>query len=122
MKTIFFLFRKRSNKLTLSAAIERVYGIGKYNSIKIARVHGLQHNIKLFQIKINLLKKMQEYIERNFVIGLRLKRKSENIVSAIAAQNTHRGRCHRNELPAHFQRTHSNAKTAKFKFKKKQKK
>jgi small subunit ribosomal protein S13 len=114
---IFFLFRERPPKLTLGAALERTYGLGKYNSLMVARKHGLQHNTKLGQIRANLLQKIGQYVEKKFTIGAILRRNTTNIIEAIKKENSHRGRCHRANLPVHFQRTHTNAKTAKFRLK-----
>jgi ribosomal protein S13 len=117
MKIIFFSI-ERSGNLSITAAMSRIYGLGKHVIVNIVNRYGISSYTKLSKIPFRVLNKIENHIEKNFVVNKVLKREYLLKVDVLRKRNLYRGLRHRQFLPVHFQRTHTNAKSARYRYQK----
>jgi ribosomal protein S13 len=113
---ILFFTRERSPNLTLFACLRRVVGLNKHNILFICRLFGFKFNVPIKHVNISTIKKIEFYVESNYITGMNLRRKIRSREEILRKQNIYRGLRHRQFLPVHFQRTHSNANSARYRY------
>uniref|UniRef100_A0A7S0X159 Ribosomal protein S13 n=1 Tax=Chlamydomonas leiostraca TaxID=1034604 RepID=A0A7S0X159_9CHLO len=93
-------------------ALQKVFGIGRTNSVEIAEACGISKELKVKDVKEPYIEKVVQYIQDNHLVGDQLKRQiRENILSLIEIKS-YRGSRHEGGLSISGG-THSNSRTAK---------
>ena len=114
-----YLFESELSKnKTLAFALTSVYGIGKANSFFICKKLGLAKNLKVKDISKEQISKLIKSVESfNLTISSDLLKSKLFIAKKLVSIKCYRGLRRYQGLPVRGQRTHSNARTARKKFK-----
>lgn len=88
-----------------------IYGIGLSLSKKILNDLKIDKNIRTKDISTDDLKKIQDYIEKNFTVENELKREIRKNVTRLIHINAYKGSRHSRRLPVRGQRTKTNTRT-----------
>jgi len=95
-----------------SVEIKQVFGIGSYKKF------GFLKNTRFFYLFfINKFNGLEDFIYVNFVVSYDLRQKISDFIKRKRIKKTYEGIRHRLGLSVRGQRTHSNSKTQRFKFK-----
>jgi small subunit ribosomal protein S13 len=95
-------------------ALQKIYGIGKAQSLKICKTLGFSSNFKIIDLTTDQLKKLTKTIETSgLIITTELKKKKSFALKELVNLKTYRGIRRIKGLPVRGQRTHTNGKTAK---------
>ena len=98
-------------------ALQKIYGIGRSQSLKICKLLGFSKNFKLTDLTGDQIKKLIKTIENlNLIITTELKKQKSFSLKQLVNLKTYKGIRRINGLPVRGQRTHTNGKTAKRKF------
>ena len=90
-----------------------MYGLNKQQNKYILKNLGIHPEINTNNISKEILKSIDEFVTKNYLINNDLKFKTTNNIKSKHLLNTYKGYRHKNKLPIHGQNTHSNGKTAK---------
>ncbi len=101
----------KNKKLIL--VLKKVYGLNKQQNKYILKNLGIHPEINTNNISKEILKSIDEFVTKNYLINNDLKFKTTNNIKSKHLLNTYKGYRHKNKLPIHGQNTHSNGKTAK---------
>lgn len=103
-------------------ALTYVYGIGKTTALQICEHAKVKSEIKVSDMSEQDLEKIRGAIsDLGLVLGTSLREQVERQIDAIMASGSNRGRRLRQGYPVRGQRTHTNAKTARSRKPKRQK-
>ena len=95
-------------------ALQKIYGIGKAQSLKICKTLGFSNNFKIINLTNNQLKNLIKFIESsNLIITNELKKRKSFSLQELVNIKAYRGIRRIKGLPVRGQRTHTNGKTAK---------
>ena len=93
-------------------ALTYVYGIGRTTSQKLLAQTGIDPNIRVFDMTESQLQLLREEISKSgLVVEGDLRRQVQGNIKRLSDIGTYRGLRHRRNLPAHGQRTRTNART-----------
>jgi small subunit ribosomal protein S13 len=116
---VYLLETKLVETKSVFFALNHVYGIGKSRSFLVCKQLGFSSNFKVKNLSENQIAKLLKLVEiSNITVGSELKKFKLLILRKLTSIKSYRGLRRINGLPVRGQRTHTNAKTAKF-FKKK---
>ena len=105
-----------TNKSVLFS-LQKIYGIGYKQSLKICKRLGFSKNFKLSSLTDDQKKKLIKFIEiSNLKITTELKKQKSLALKQSVNLKTYKGIRRIKGLPVRGQRTHTNGKTAKRKF------
>ncbi len=90
-----------------------VYGIGRTTANEILVKVGLSPNTYVRDLTEEEVGQLREVIERDYVVEGDLRRERANNIKRLMDIACYRGLRHRRGLPAHGQRTKTNARTRK---------
>lgn len=92
-------------------ALTYIYGIGLTSSREILEETGVNPGIRVKDLDEVQVAKLREFIERNFKVEGDLRREIAMNIKRLQEIGSYRGMRHRRNLPAHGQRTKTNART-----------
>lgn len=101
----------KNKKLIL--ILNKIYGLNNQQIIFILNNLGINKNININNLTQEMLKSINDIINKNYIINNDLKFKTKNNIKNKNLLNTYKGYRYKNKLPIHGQNTHSNGKTAK---------
>ncbi len=90
-----------------------IYGIGPTRASKILQSTQVNPDIRIKDLTETELSALREYISKNFKVEGDLRRETQMNIKRLIEIGCYRGLRHRRNLPAHGQRTRTNARTAK---------
>jgi len=99
-------------------ALTPIKGVGKSNIKVILAANNIDGNIKLDDLSEEVVVKLRNYIEENFVIEADLRRQVQANIKRLIDINSWRGARHKLNLPTRGQRTKTNSRTLRGKSKK----
>jgi len=88
-----------------------IYGVGLTSSKEILSMTGVNPDIRIKDLDEAQVAKLREVIERNYKVEGDLRREVAMNIKRLQEINCYRGLRHRRNLPAHGQRTRTNART-----------
>jgi small subunit ribosomal protein S13 len=88
-----------------------IYGVGLTSSKEILRMTGVNPDTRIKDLDEAQVAKLREVIERNYKVEGDLRREVAMNIKRLQEINCYRGLRHRRNLPAHGQRTRTNART-----------
>ncbi len=88
-----------------------IYGIGPTSSREILSMTGISPDVRIKDLDEAQVAKLREVIERNYKVEGDLRREVAMNIKRLQEINCYRGLRHRRNLPAHGQRTRTNART-----------
>ena len=93
--------------------LSRIFGIGQVTGKRICSAVGINCEIKIENLPEDDIEKLRDYIGKNFIVEGELRKLVSNNIKLKISIGCYQGNRHRNRLPAHGQRTKTNAKTVK---------
>lgn len=99
------------NDKRVEVALTYVHGIGITSSRKILAKTGISPETRVKDLTETEVSKLREEIDKNFTVEGDLQRLVALSVSRLKEIGSYRGLRHKNSLPAHGQRTKTNART-----------
>lgn len=93
--------------------LTRIYGIGRTTSQQILTETGIDFNLRVKDLNDDQILKIRNVIERDHKVEGDKRRELANDVKRLMDIGCYRGLRHRSGLPAHGQRTKTNARTRK---------
>lgn len=99
------------NDKRVEVALTYVHGIGITSSRKILAKTGISPEARVKDLTETEVSKLREEIDKNFTVEGDLQRLVALSVSRLKEIGSYRGLRHKNSLPAHGQRTKTNART-----------
>ncbi len=97
----------------IEIGLTRIYGIGRSLSRQILDKTGVNPNIRVKDLKDEDIVKIRNIIERDYRVEGDLRREVSMNIKRLIDIGCYRGLRHRLGLPAHGQRTRTNARTRK---------
>ena len=88
-----------------------LFGIGRFTSQEILKEAEIDFNTRVKDLSENDLIRLREIIDKNYRIEGDLRREIGLNIKRLQEINCYRGMRHRRNLPAHGQRTRTNART-----------
>ncbi len=88
-----------------------IYGIGRYSSQEIINEAGVDPNMRVKDLSDAELARLREVIDKNYRVEGDLRREVGMNIKRLQEIGCYRGLRHRRNLPAHGQRTRTNART-----------
>ena len=101
------------NDKSIWIALTYIHGIGKYTSAQILKEAKLEVSKKAGQLTEDELSRVNQIIDRNYVVGGQLRRQVAQNIARLRDIACYRGIRHRRGLPVRGQCTQSNARTRK---------
>ena len=95
----------------IEISLTYVFGIGLTTSQKMLAKLGIDPNTKAKDLSEGEITKLREEIDRNLTVEGDLQRTVAQSIARLKEINAYRGLRHKNNLPAHGQRTKTNART-----------
>ncbi len=93
------------------SALTYIYGIGLTSSHEILQMTGVNPDIRVRDLDEAQVARLREVIERNYRVEGDLRREVSMNIKRLQEIGCYRGMRHRRNLPAHGQRTRTNART-----------
>ena len=93
--------------------LTNVFGIGRTTANEILAKVGLSPNTYVRDLTEEEVGQLREVIERDYIVEGDLRRERANNIKRLMDIGCYRGLRHRRGLPAHGQRTKTNARTRK---------
>lgn len=97
----------------LDIALTYIYGIGRTTSLKILDATGIDWTKKTDELSTEEVNTIRKEIEGTYKVEGDLRRDVSGNIKRLMEIGCYRGLRHRRGLPAHGQRTHTNARTRK---------
>jgi len=101
------------DKKQIAYALPYIFGIGLTLSKKILADTKIDPVKRTSELTSDEVKRIQEYIEKNFKIEGELRRDIKKNITRLVNINAYRGTRHARKLPCHGQRTKTNARTVR---------
>jgi small subunit ribosomal protein S13 len=101
------------NQKRLEIGLTYIYGIGQPAARKVCAELGLSPDEKIKDLTDEEVTKLREYIDGNLQVEGDLRRERTQAIKRLQEIGSYRGLRHRRGLPAHGQRTKTNARTRK---------
>ncbi|HYY63527.1 MAG TPA: 30S ribosomal protein S13 [Gaiellaceae bacterium] len=101
------------NQKRLEIGLTYIYGIGQPTARKVCAELGLSTDEKIKDLTDEEVTKLREYIDANLQVEGDLRRERTQAIKRLQEIGSYRGLRHRRGLPAHGQRTKTNARTRK---------
>ena len=97
----------------VEVALTRVYGVGPASALKIIDQAGIIGNPRMKDMDDADLNRIREIVDKGFKVEGDLRREVNMNIRRLMDIGSYRGLRHRHGLPAHGQRTKTNARTKK---------
>jgi small subunit ribosomal protein S13 len=101
------------NDKSMWISLTYIAGIGKYTSEQILKEAGIEKSTKAGKLSEDELSRITQIIDRNYIVGGRLRRQVAQNIARLRDINCYKGIRHRKGLPVRGQCTQSNARTRK---------
>ncbi|MDP8907701.1 MAG: 30S ribosomal protein S13 [Chloroflexota bacterium] len=101
------------NQKRLEIGLTYIYGIGQPTARQICAALGLSPDTKVRELTDDEVSKLRDYIDTNVQVEGDLRRERTQAIKRLGEIGAYRGIRHRRNLPAHGQRTKTNARTRK---------
>lgn len=88
-----------------------IFGIGKHSSQEILSEAGIDPNVRVKDLADEEVNRLREIVDKNYRIEGDLRREIGLNIKRLQEIGCYRGLRHRRNLPAHGQRTRTNART-----------
>ena len=95
----------------IEIALRYIYGVGPHNARLILQSVGVDGTVRVKDLTEGDVSKISGEISRNYRVEGDLRREVQGNIRRLIEINCYRGLRHRRNLPAHGQRTKSNART-----------
>ena len=92
-------------------ALTYIYGIGLTSSREVLEMTGVNPDVRVRDLDEAQVARLREVIERNYRVEGDLRREVSMNIKRLQEIGCYRGLRHRRNLPAHGQRTRTNART-----------
>jgi len=92
-------------------ALTYIYGIGLTSSREILQMTNVSPDVRVKDLDEAQVARLREFIERNYKVDGDLRREVAMNIKRLQEIGSYRGMRHRRNLPAHGQRTRTNART-----------
>ena len=92
-------------------ALTYIYGVGRTRSVEILKATEIDESIRVKDLTDDQLVALRDYIEGNYKVEGDLRREVAMNIKRLQEIGSYRGLRHRRNLPAHGQRTRTNART-----------
>lgn len=99
------------NDKRVEIGLTYVYGVGLAKSQGILKATSIDPNTRVKDLTEAEEVKLREYIDKNLIVEGDLQRVVSQAISRLKEVNAYRGLRHKNNLPAHGQRTKTNGRT-----------
>lgn len=97
----------------IEVGLTYIYGIGPTRANEILRSTQVNPDTRVKDLTETEVSSLREYISKNFKVEGDLRRETQMNIKRLIEIGCYRGLRHRRNLPAHGQRTRTNARTAK---------
>jgi small subunit ribosomal protein S13 len=97
----------------IQVGLTYIYGIGPTRANEILRSTQVNPDTRVKDLTEIEVSSLREYIAKNFKVEGDLRRETQMNIKRLIEIGCYRGLRHRRNLPAHGQRTRTNARTAK---------
>jgi small subunit ribosomal protein S13 len=97
----------------LEVALTYIYGIGLSRSQEILEKTGINPDTRVRDLTEDEVARLREVIDHSYVVEGDLRRQVQTNIKRLIDIGSYRGLRHRRGLPAHGQRTRTNARTRK---------
>jgi len=94
----------------IEISLTYIYGIGRTSAKEILAITGIE-NKRVTNLTTDEVARLRDVIDRNFLVEGDLRREVQMNIKRLGEIGSYRGRRHRVNLPAHGQRTRTNART-----------
>lgn len=101
------------DKKQIWISLTYVPGIGRHSASQILKEANIEHNVKANQLTEDELSRIQQIIDRSYLVGGELRRQVSQNITRLKDIACYRGLRHRRGLPVRGQCTQSNARTRK---------
>jgi len=101
------------NDKSIWISLTYIAGIGRYTSEQVLKEAGIEKNAKAGKLSEDQLSRITQIIDRNYIVGGRLRRQVAQNIARLRDINCYKGIRHRKGLPVRGQCTQSNARTRK---------
>ncbi len=92
-------------------ALTYIYGIGLTSSQEILKMTGINPDVRVRDLDETQMARLRDVIEKNYRVEGDLRREVAMNIKRLQEIGSYRGLRHRRNLPAHGQRTRTNART-----------
>src|SRR3989304_532285 len=92
-------------------SIQYLYGIGPSNSLKILDKTHINPETKVSDLNDEEVNRLREVVEKEYTVEGELRKEINLNIKRLIEIGSYRGLRHRRNLPAHGQRTRTNART-----------
>jgi len=110
---VYFLNTHLDSKYKISSALQKIYGLGKYQSAQICDEIGISSEKRVKQLQPSEFEQLNTLITQNYEIGSDIKRSLLQNITRLVKIGTYRGFRHSDGLPVRGQKTHGNSRTAR---------
>jgi small subunit ribosomal protein S13 len=97
----------------VEVSLRYIYGIGPTLSRQVLKTTGIDHDVKVRDLTEDEVNRLRDVIDKNYVVEGDLRREVNLNIRRLIEIGCYRGMRHRRGLPAHGQRTRTNARTKK---------
>lgn len=94
----------------IEISLTYIYGIGRTSAQEIMAITGIE-NKRVTDLTTDEVARLRDVIDRNYLVEGDLRREVQMNIKRLGEIGSYRGRRHRLNLPAHGQRTRTNART-----------
>ena len=98
------------NEKRIAISLRYIYGIGPTRAGELLEATRIGPDTKTRDVTDEELLRIRDYIEKNFLVEGDLRREIRQNIQRLVEINCYRGQRHRRNLPAHGQRTRTNAR------------
>ncbi len=95
----------------IDVSLGYIYGIGRPSATKICAQVNVPAETKVRDMTDDEVSRIREYIDKNYTVEGELRKQVRQDIQRLIEINSYRGVRHRRGLPAHGQRTRTNART-----------
>jgi small subunit ribosomal protein S13 len=110
---MYLLRTEIPSKKLLFIGLQKIFGIGKKNSIRVLKYLGVSRSTFLNSLSNHKIKQLIKFIDKTFLIGKDLKDLKITYIENEFKIKSYLGQRIRFHLPRRGQRTHTNARTIK---------
>ncbi len=101
------------NQKRLEIGLTYIFGIGQSTAREICAALGLSVDTKVRDLTEDEVTKLRDHIDATYQVEGDLRRERTQAIKRLSEIGAYRGLRHRRNLPAHGQRTKTNARTRK---------
>ncbi|OGO04307.1 MAG: 30S ribosomal protein S13 [Chloroflexi bacterium RBG_13_54_9] len=97
----------------VEVSLRYIYGIGPTFSRRVLNLTGIDPDVKVRDLTEDEVNRLRDAIDKNYMVEGDLRREVNLNIRRLIEIGCYRGMRHRRGLPAHGQRTRTNARTKK---------